>query len=96
MTDKNAFNFFKAGQPAMTTPTNGLEVNSPSMSTSLSSAERRSHNTGANLNMFKTYAVTAFALVISAFVLTPMRLSIRRLPQARCFETRNLSKGFRR
>ena len=52
----------------MTTPTHDLEVNSPSMSTSLSAAERRSHNTGANLNLFKTYAIAAFALVISAFV----------------------------
>ena len=52
----------------MTTPTHGLEVNSPSMSTSLSAAERRSNNTGANLNVFKTYAIAAFALVISAFV----------------------------
>ena len=52
----------------MTTPTHGLEVNSPSMSTSLSAAERRSNNTGANLNLFKTYAIAAFALVISAFV----------------------------
>jgi hemolysin activation/secretion protein len=67
MTDKNAFKFFK-NRTAMTTPTHGLEVSSPSMSTYLSAAERRSHNTGANLNMFKTYAVTAFALVISAFV----------------------------
>jgi hemolysin activation/secretion protein len=52
----------------MTTPTHDLEVNSPSMSTSLSAAERRSNNTGANLNLFKTYAIAAFALVISAFV----------------------------
>ena len=52
----------------MTTPTHGLEVSSPSMSTSLSAAERRSNNTGANLNVFKTYAIAAFALVISAFV----------------------------
>jgi hemolysin activation/secretion protein len=67
MTNKNAFNFFK-NRTAMTTPTHGLEVNSPSMSTSLSAAERRSNNTGANLNVFKTHAIAAFALILSAFV----------------------------
>ena len=52
----------------MTTHTQGLEVNLPGMSTSLSAADRRSSNTGANLNVFKTYAIAACALVISAFV----------------------------
>jgi hemolysin activation/secretion protein len=56
------------GDPAMTTRTQGLEVNLPGISASLSAADRRSSNTGANLNVFKTYAIAAFALVISAFV----------------------------
>jgi hemolysin activation/secretion protein len=52
----------------MTTRTQGLEVNLPGISASLSAADRRSSNTGANFNVFKTYAIAACALVISAFV----------------------------